>query len=168
MLSSTRSLWECNGQHVAGLELRQPCGWSGGQRWGEQGKQGGEKVGGEQGLTPPGFSNKPALCSFWRTRATQNIKYLDDQTVPSQRDNVSLWLICAWMPTPWHLVNNNPFLLQTRTLFLVFLGTRQTFTVCRCMCVCVCACMCICARVCVRVWDCVGQSSVIYLFVKSG
>ncbi|TNN89077.1 hypothetical protein EYF80_000365 [Liparis tanakae] len=58
------------------------------------GKQGGEKVGGEKGLTPPAFSNKPALCSSWRTRATQNIKYLDDQTVPSQRDNVTVANLC--------------------------------------------------------------------------
>jgi len=44
---------------VASLEL-QHC-WI--KRGGEEGKQGGEKVGGEQGLTPLGFSNKPSLCS---------------------------------------------------------------------------------------------------------
>lgn len=38
-------MWECNGQHVARLELQQSRSWSGGQR-------GGEEVGGEQGLTP--------------------------------------------------------------------------------------------------------------------
>ncbi len=59
MLSSTRSLWECNGQHVARLELKQSRSWSGGQR-------GVEEVGGEQRLTPLGFSNKPALCSYGR------------------------------------------------------------------------------------------------------
>lgn len=59
MLSSTRSLWECNGQHVARLELQQPCSWSVGQGGGEEGKQGGEEVGGKQGLTPLGFNNKP-------------------------------------------------------------------------------------------------------------
>ena len=70
-----------------------------------------------------------------------------------QRDNVSLSLICAWMPTPWHLVNNTLFLLQTRILFLVSLGTCQAFTVYR-FPVCVCEC----------VSECVGQSFRIYLF----
>lgn len=56
MLSSTRSLWESNDQHVAGLELQQSCSWSGGE-------QREEEEGGEQRLTPLGFSNKPALCS---------------------------------------------------------------------------------------------------------
>lgn len=36
MLSSKRSLWECNDQHVASLELQQSYSWSGGQRGGEQ------------------------------------------------------------------------------------------------------------------------------------
>ena len=57
----------------------------------------------------------------------------------AQRDNVSLWPICAWMPTSWHRVNNNPFLLQTRIPFLVSLGTSRSFTVCRSpVCVRVC------------------------------
>lgn len=64
MLSSTRSLWECNDQHVARLELQQPRSWSGGQRGREEGKQGGEKGGGEQGLTPLSFTNKLTLCSY--------------------------------------------------------------------------------------------------------
>lgn len=136
MLSSTRSLWESNGQHVARLELQQPRSWSGGQK----------RSGRRRAETHPfGFLQQVHTLFLRETRATQNIKYLDDQTMTgsyklAQRDNVSLQLICAWMPTPWHLVNNNPFLLQTRILFLVSLGTCWTSTVCLSS-VCVCVCM---------------------------
>ena len=123
MLSSTRSLWGCNGQHVARLELQQPRSCSGGQR-------GWEEVGGEPGLTPrvsptsthfvPNGDKShsehkvPRWPNYARPGQTGSCKL-------AQRDNVSLLLICPWMPTLWHLANNNPFLLQTRILFSVTL-----------------------------------------------
>lgn len=74
MLSSTRSLWESNGQHVAGVELQQSRCWSGGERREEE-------VGGEQSTHPFWFLQQACTLFLKETRATQNIKYLDDQTV---------------------------------------------------------------------------------------
>lgn len=114
-------------------------------------------MGGEQGTRPSGFLQQAGALFLWDTRAPQSTKYLDDQTVPSQagpgsrklaqRDNVSLWLICAWVPTPWHLGDNKPFLLHTKILFLVSLVTRQTVTVRSSR---VCVCLCVREVVCVR------------------
>lgn len=117
----------------------------------------GRREGGRRaGTHPSGFLQQALTLFLWETRASQNISYLNGQTRPGQARlglvncaKEIMLLICAWMPTSWHLVNNNPFLLQTRILFLVSLGTCWTFTVCWSP---------------VRVW--VGLSWVIYLFVS--
>ena len=132
MLSSTRSLWECNGQHVARPELQQPCSWSGGQRGCREEKKGEESRGSPLWVSP---TSSHFVLMRDKSHSEHKVPRWPDHAWPgqtgscklAQRDNVSLWLICAWMPTPWHLVNNNPFLLQTKILFLVSLGTIQTF-----------------------------------------